>query len=681
MYRKFGLQDESLSKAFIGLKPISNESQLNKKQRIENISSITFEFGIKEIMSFNNEGEIKMHIRISKNEFLLPSEIQFIGKLISKLPYIHITDNINKDIHFIQIRMNYSKVQLLSINNTNLTLVGIFSKDTKNSIIRLFLMHLLISYYNFLNEKFNIKSNEEFLKTRIYEKFLFFPLQFHFLNITLILFRKNELFLPNFKYKDFILVDLNDDSIMFNLKRLLKSKKTQKIQENSLLWNELLFHSHNLKNEYDKKFNNVLDPIDYQDYFVRVEYTSTYPRLIFIVKFLPILKGVALIHVYTHSKLSRNDNEGNRLPYKEFEILYACDINKDSSNIGYRYREPKLLKEIESFFIEFYLSSYNEQKYNLGFYTFNGNKKYFSNEIIALIRETINTNSNISDANIIVGKITNSLYDDFLLMKDKENLRKIETAPETKDQNKSFSDIYDINNDIYLQFNDENNNYNNNNDSTFFKNEMISSCQWNYLSKNTELGLFQITKKFTLTILFMHKSIFPDLNFEEATINLTKFEDNNTIIKNTNKKLIPRKNEDKKKGGITYQKTKQNGAKIDNNNNNASLFDLDITEIHTKEMAQCDIKEKRKSKTGEHIQSKSVILVNKITEKLKNNNFCDYGYLNTGTLNSFTGEDVAKLNANNSNSDIQDGEQEGDGESLEEIFNHIELNVSEKHDS
>ena len=60
---------------------------------------------------------------------------------------------------------------------------------------------------------------------------------------------------------------------------------------------------------------------------MKLECTSTYPRLTFIIKFLPILNGVSIVHVYSQKKLSRmtENSESNLIikNYKEIDILYG----------------------------------------------------------------------------------------------------------------------------------------------------------------------------------------------------------------------------------------------------------------------------------------------------------------------------------------------------------------------
>lgn len=147
--------------------------------------------------------------------------------------------------------------------------------------------------------------------------------------------------------------------------------------------------------------------------FVKVECTSTYPRLTFIIKFLPILNGISLIHVYSQNKLSRyNDTEttvSHIKNYKEIDIIYGSDI-KNSTNIEFRYTEPKKLKEIEKFFLEFYSSTIN--KLDL-FYNSGLDLKYFDNFLILTIDEIINQNKKIS-CDSLFNKINTRFYEMFL---------------------------------------------------------------------------------------------------------------------------------------------------------------------------------------------------------------------------------------------------------------------------
>jgi hypothetical protein len=266
---------------------------------------------------------------------------------------------------------------------------------------------------------------------------------------------------------------------------------------------------------YSKKYSNRFDSIEYQDYYVKLEYTSTYPRLTFMIKFLPVLKGLALIHIFSTSKLSRQENEGNKI-YKEFDVIYGVvdnyynnGNNSNSSikenHLEYKFNEPKMLKEIETFFIEFLISSHSA----FGFFYFPKDEfKYFNKDIINIINDIIkendNNNNDENNENFVISKITKKLYDEYLIENRKD-----------KDDN-----------DISMQSNINNNNneFNNNN------NELVSSYQWNFLNIKKEISnLFQISKKFSLEIIFNNIKINNDINPDDVTINLTKIDDENSM--------------------------------------------------------------------------------------------------------------------------------------------------------
>ena len=99
-------------------------------------------------------------------------------------------------IHYNTILLNRIKISILNIPLTDLIALGIFSQDTKSSIIRIFLLNMIISFLNYIGEKndffkskqFNdIKSlnkrnniNYNILYSKIYDTFLSIPIQIHF---------------------------------------------------------------------------------------------------------------------------------------------------------------------------------------------------------------------------------------------------------------------------------------------------------------------------------------------------------------------------------------------------------------------------------------------------------------------------------------------------------------------
>jgi len=186
--------------------------------------------------------------------------------------------------------------------------------------------------------------------------------------------------------------------------------------------------------QYKSVYGNKYDSTQSFYNFVKVECTSTYPRLTFIIKFLPILNGVSLIHVYSQNKLSRQNDPDNYITqikgYKEFDIIYGSEI-KNLSNIEFRYTEPKKLKEIERFFIEFYLSIVN--KFGL-FYNPSLDMKYYDNSLILIIDEVINQNRN-STFETVLSKINSKFYECYLKGEENDKVRMIEKFKDDKFSN------------------------------------------------------------------------------------------------------------------------------------------------------------------------------------------------------------------------------------------------------
>ena len=469
---------------------------------------------------------------VNNNNNINNNKLNIIKSIIKNLLNKKNNDNINNNnITITEIIISNEKIFILNIKNSNIIIIGIFSLLSKNSIINLFLYHFAASFFNFIGEKSDYVSINTYfntgndkLKGKIYETFLFLPLLNHFIDIIYSLFKKKSLFMTNLKYENFLILDLNSKNIIFKFNTLLK-KKLFNISNFDSLLDELIFHSLNLKDMYSKKYSNRFDSIEYQDYYVKLEYTSTYPRLTFMIKFLPVLKGLALIHIFSTSKLSRQENEGNKI-YKEFDVIYGVvdnyynnGNNSNSSikenHLEYKFNEPKMLKEIETFFIEFLISSHSA----FGFFYFPKDEfKYFNKDIINIINDIIkendNNNNDENNENFVISKITKKLYDEYLI------------------ENRKDKDI----NDISMQnINNNNNNENNN----INNNELVSSYQWNFLNIKKEISnLFQISKKFSLEIIFKNIKINNDINPDDVTINLTKIEDENSINNNKLDDLI-----------------------------------------------------------------------------------------------------------------------------------------------
>ena len=357
---------------------------------------------------------------------------------------------INEGIHYNTILFNRLKISIINIPITNLIALGIFSQETKSSIIRIFLLNMIISFINYTGDKsefFKLKKNNDmdsinkmndlnfknYLYSKIYDTFLSIPIQMHFSHIIKKVFKRSNLYIKDIFYKNYYLIDLYNDKTILSLETLHdknnKKDPVLKTSDQKFLWDELLFHCHNLKNDYIKKNNMTFNGIDYQNFFVKVEYRATYPRRNYIVKFLPLLNGMCIIHEYIQLKISTFEaNEKKK--YNEKNIIYGYDaydnIFRNSDN-RYFENEHFLLKQVHYFIIESLFCSNSSISY---FFVLTRKPKiYFSEDILVIIDKEVNdylkennNNNNSSNMNEIINRIINTLYEEYIQINNNEKI-------------------------------------------------------------------------------------------------------------------------------------------------------------------------------------------------------------------------------------------------------------------
>ena len=158
-------------------------------------------------------------------------------------------------------------------------------------------------------------------------------------------------------------------------------------------------------------------------------------------------------------------------------------------------------------------------------------------------------------------------------------------------------------------------------DSTIKINEMISTYQWNFLTSTKNINLFQLSKKYSLQILFSNMKINPEINPEDITINLSK---SNLSDNEVNDKLSDL---------LQKSMTTKNVELISNNNENyqfnssGTLFHLNVTPFRNKKISKIKnvisqniLNRRKKGKFTEQLNekenNKSAIYVNKIKEEM-----------------------------------------------------------------
>ena len=288
------------------------------------------------------------------------------------------------------------------------------------------------------NKEINEQKNINFINgiyPKLYDTFLSIPIQLHFSRIIKKIFKRQTLYIKDIYYKNYYLIDINNEKIVLSLETLNDKNNGKdpefKTSNQKAIWKELMLHCHNLKNDYIRKNNMTFNGIDYKNFFVKIEFKVTYPRRNFIIKFLPLLNGMCLIHEYIQNKLSTFDTDEKK-NYNEKSILYGYEeydnIFKNSDN-RYFENEHQLLKQIHFFFIETLFCSKGDIYY---FFTLRRKPKiYFSEEILEIIEKELikymneenienkKLNSNMENSiedysNDIINRIINALYEEYI---------------------------------------------------------------------------------------------------------------------------------------------------------------------------------------------------------------------------------------------------------------------------
>lgn len=532
----------------------------------------TFIFEKKLLYLYNKNGSLLFEDPENSKYNLIPNITSIINNFVGKFyknKVIKKNEDININIFFIN---NVDKIVIIEIGKINIISVGIFSNRTKTIIIKFFLLSFIITFINYLEERTNILINTDKILNNniyidIYKSFLFLPFKNYFEFLTRKTFRRQKLKFKNIFYKNYYLIELNSNKIIFSLQSLFNmnnnngesgSKYQLKIHKKIPIWNEILYHSHKLKKLYMDKYSLNFNEDQYQNYYARVELKSTFPRRTFLIEFLPILNGLALIHEYIQVKLT--SIKGEEKSYKECESIYGftdeIKFQNEKNNFNNQLipfkGEPIILKKVNLFFMESLLFNIP----SINFFSWKKKKNiYISQEIINVIDRHLLSKSNSN----IIKDIEKDLYKEYLEI--------------IKQGNNEF-EINSSNNLILKKDNNDNEN-----EDIFDSNERIVNIKENY---SPTLSL-NIPKKFFLTSLF-EKLNLKSIN-ENSITNLFSqkknniFNDNHTKIKlNSNsKKDINRLSEILNDNVSDYIGTSNIGTKYkrDENNNsyNYNIYD------------------------------------------------------------------------------------------------------------
>ncbi len=412
-------------------------------------------FEIFEIYLFSKTGSLIAENIINKKFYNLNKKI--IPNIVKSIIISDKKNNkaINHNIFF----LNETKIMTVNIAKSNIISIAIYSNRTKSKLIFFFLLKITMAFLNYM--KMHNCDTSYNIHSIIYETLLLSPIINHFSLSIQQVFRRYTLYINNIRFKNYYLVDLDSNEIILSLEALYSQYKNKAVEmkiPNKIIWNEILFHAHILKRDYIKKYNNLFQVENLQDFYAKIEFKATYPRLIYIIKFLPLLKGMVLIHEYRQIKMSKYDGEVQ--PYKELGYEYGYQFDEENNfqtkNDEFLLDEPDVLIHIHFYIIECLLCNLN----NIEFFIFNKyNKIYFSDEIIKIINKQIYRNIKFSQATEIckdknavhqlLEKISNSLYEEYIQIDAKE----VESK-ESAMINKKDIDEMSLNKSFYISYPD-----------------------------------------------------------------------------------------------------------------------------------------------------------------------------------------------------------------------------------
>jgi hypothetical protein len=302
----------------------------------------------------------------------------------------------NNHFFFSSIKLNEDKIYFIIKNFFILVGIGYNENGYSTSYIKILLLHFYMSFQNFIGSNLNklkeienicfknkienikdlynkkSKNNEinnlyeYYYKYIIYENYLIISLYHNFTKLFNTLLRYESIKISTFYLKNIYLYDFNTNKFLLSWddinNDILTFTNTIYLNKNSPIFSEILYQSTTLFSHYIYENNLYYKQSKY--HFIKLELTSTFPRIILLIKYLPILKGTVIIYVYSQFKLSRlkknnsiRDSTLNITKYKEFDILNGEDFKNNFHNMDYRFIDIGYLLYIEKFLLEYLIGN------------------------------------------------------------------------------------------------------------------------------------------------------------------------------------------------------------------------------------------------------------------------------------------------------------------------------------
>ena len=537
-------------------------------------------------------------------------------------------NNIFNDCHNYKIIYLSSFViqALVNFDNNNI-FIAIFNQNNnnnKNEYNKLFLLQIAIAYRNTFCKLNKFLPDDKNLFPLIFSEIFFIPFLHNFDKVFSLISKKIDLVLfGNSEYISSIVFDLQSKEIIYDTGFLVqKNYRTSFLDfsKKSKIIDEINFFGQKLKNNYFKSNDKNLDRIEN---CIKLELRATFPKPLFIIKFLPILKGVLLIHVFHQYKLSKiqiNSMINGENTYEKYKEIDAVFFDLYSKLEEFNAKE---IIYIEKFIFEYFLilgSNIKEIGRNVG----NMNKNlmtykskeydliYLNKQILQIIKDCIghfylnkNQNNNIND---LIFELKNKFGNEYEKYK-KEDLNNINNINNNsnnikEEDNQTKSDRININSNI-------NENINNN---------LNINDYYNNLNKHKnilELTFINFIKEFDLNLINPKK----DKNNSQFDNN-----DNNII----NEEDI----------NVQIQDDYSNVNEYSNLNLSKDNLDLIKRNIITS-ATRANLISKTNSKANTNTYTNTNLINN--NNDINGNIYGNYGVLNSETNNMKTEEDKGEI--------------------------------------
>ena len=404
--------------------------------------------------------------------------------------YINQVDN-NSDNDYIFNSIETAIYKILILIKKEFILIGTFSKTCSRQYQQLLLTHIFIGMNNFKGdmgtiskklseienyndnnfihiksfynnkERLNLKESNDILEILIFENIFLKTLIVHYQNVFYQVFKKEDLNLKQTKLKNLYIIDLNNAKILLDMNKIQGIKRkhqNKKFYKYDKLFEEILYQSKTMYNNYIKEFNFRFSNADSDFRFVKFECTSTYPRLLFIIRFVPVLKGLAIIHVYCQKKLSRNNDNNIQMEQgincKEVDFIFGSFI-RGNRNFEFKYGAPKKLEYIEKFMEEFFLTG----RSGLNIFRINNqNKKYkYVNYDIIKIINSFQITKNMSVEEIFqnyLNTLKQQYEKDSKAKKEKKqenDENNLNNSDDDSDDNKKIDKLFSLNKETFYK--------------------------------------------------------------------------------------------------------------------------------------------------------------------------------------------------------------------------------------